>query len=172
MQALLGEGRVGDGLPPEHRHALEAWTGPAVFDVSSIPKDETVGRRCSGRRAGGSGSAGVTHALAAGGAGARCATASSHHSTEAVAGADPRAAGWSDRTNKPTRLNRQWGVGARDAGPDDQYLPVAPARPARADESRGFLIERSGMLICGVLPPEEMPRLALAKDEPQQSSGS
>jgi hypothetical protein len=26
------------------------------------------------------------------------------------------------------------------------------------------LIERSGMLICGALPPEEMPRLALAKD--------
>ena len=26
------------------------------------------------------------------------------------------------------------------------------------------LIERSGMLICGALPPEEMPRLAQTKD--------
>jgi hypothetical protein len=70
--------------------------------------------------------------------------------------------GMVDRTNSLTRLNRQWGVGVVMCSHTIKDLLSLPDEHERM-KALG-LIERSGMLICGALPPEEMPRLALAKD--------
>ena len=70
--------------------------------------------------------------------------------------------GMVDRTNSLTRLNRQWGVGVVMCSHTIKDLLSLPDEHERM-KALG-LIERSGMLICGALPPEEMPRLAQTKD--------
>ena len=132
-----------------------------MFDVSSIPEDETelVGAALSACWGVGFGAVNVTHALAEAG------LAPMRHYLiilDELWRALIAGRGMVDRTNSLTRLNRQWGVGVVMCSHTIKDLLSLPDEHERM-KALG-LIERSGMLICGALPPEEMPRLALAKD--------
>ena len=160
LQALLGEGRVGEMFSRQSTVALDL-DRPAVFDVSSIPEDETelVGAALSACWGVGFGAVNVTHALAEAG------LAPMRHYLiilDELWRALIAGRGMVDRTNSLTRLNRQWGVGVVMCSHTIKDLLSLPDEHERM-KALG-LIERSGMLICGALPPEEMPRLALAKD--------
>jgi hypothetical protein len=160
LQALLGEGRVGEMFSRQSTVALDL-DRPAVFDVSSIPEDETelVGAALSACWGVGFGAVNVTHALAEAG------LAPMRHYLivlDELWRALIAGRGIVDRTNSLTRLNRQWGVGVVMCSHTIKDLLSLPDEHERM-KAVG-LIERSGMLICGALPPEEMPRLALAKD--------
>ena len=160
LQALLGEGRVGEMFSRQSTVALDL-DRPAVFDVSSIPEDETelVGAALSACWGIGFGAVNVTHALAEAG------LAPMRHYLivlDELWRALIAGRGMVDRTNSLTRLNRQWGVGVVMCSHTIKDLLSLPDEHERM-KAVG-LIERSGMLICGALPPEEMPRLALAKD--------
>ena len=134
---------------------------PAVFDVSSIPEDETelVGAALSACWGVGFGAVNVTHALAEAG------LAPMRHYLiilDELWRALIAGRGMVDRTNSLTRLNRQWGVGVVMCSHTIKDLLSLPDEHERMKAAR---IDRAlGMLICGALPPEEMPRLALAKD--------
>ena len=65
--------------------------------------------------------------------------------------------GMVDRVDSLTRLNRQWGVGTAMISHTMSDLQ-ALANPEDRMKARGF-VERSGMVICGGLPPAEMPAL-------------
>ena len=160
LQALLGEGRVGEMFSRQSTVGLDL-DRPAVFDVSSIPEDETelVGAALSACWGVGFGAVNVTHALAEAG------LAPMRHYLiilDELWRALIAGRGMVDRTNSLTRLNRQWGVGVVMCSHTIKDLLSLPDEHERM-KALG-LIERSGMLICGALPPEEMPRLALAKD--------
>jgi hypothetical protein len=160
LQALLGEGRVGEMFSRQSTVRLDL-DRPAVFDVSSIPEDETelVGAALSACWGVGFGAVNVTHALAEAG------LAPMRHYLiilDELWRALIAGRGMVDRTNSLTRLNRQWGVGVVMCSHTIKDLLSLPDEHERM-KALG-LIERSGMLICGALPPEEMPRLALAKD--------
>ncbi len=160
LQALLGEGRVGEMFSRHSTVALDL-DRPAVFDVSSIPEDETelVGAALSACWGIGFGAVNVTHALAEAG------LAPMRHYLiilDELWRALIAGRGMVDRTNSLTRLNRQGGVGVVMCSHTIKDLLSLPDEHERM-KAVG-LIERSGMLICGALPPEEMPRLALAKD--------
>ena len=160
LQALLGEGRVGEMFSKQSTVALDL-DRPAVFDVSSIPEDETelVGAALSACWGVGFGAVNVTHALAEAG------LAPMRHYLiilDELWRALIAGRGMVDRTNSLTRLNRQWGVGVVMCSHTIKDLLSLPDEHERM-KALG-LIERSGMLICGALPPEEMPRLAQAKD--------
>ena len=160
LQALLGEGRVGEMFSRHSTVGLDL-DRPAVFDVSSIPEDETelVGAALSACWGVGFGAVNVTHALAEAG------LAPMRHYLiilDELWRALIAGRGMVDRTNSLTRLNRQWGVGVVMCSHTIKDLLSLPDEHERM-KALG-LIERSGMLICGALPPEEMPRLALAKD--------
>ena len=160
LQALLGEGRVGEMFSRQSTVALDL-DRPAVFDVSSIPEDETelVGAALAACWGVGFGAVNVTHALAEAG------LAPMRHYLiilDELWRALIAGRGMVDRTNSLTRLNRQWGVGVVMCSHTIKDLLSLPDEHERM-KALG-LIERSGMLICGALPPEEMPRLALTKD--------
>ena len=109
LQALLGEGRVGEMFSRQSTVALDL-DRPAVFDVSSIPEDETelVGAALSACWGVGFGAVNVTHALAEAG------LAPMRHYLivlDELWRALIAGRGMVDRTNSLTRLNRQWGVG-------------------------------------------------------------
>ena len=159
LQALLGEGRVGEMFSRQSTVALDL-DRPAVFDVSSIPEDETelVGAALSACWGVGFGAVNVTHALAEAG------LAPMRHYLiilDELWRALIAGRGMVDRTNSLTRLNRQWGVGVVMCSHTIKDLLSLPDEHERM-KALG-LIERSGMLICGALPPEEMPRLALGE---------
>jgi len=160
LQALLGEGRVGEMFSRQSTVALDL-DRPAVFDVSSIPEEETelVAAALSACWGVGFGAVNVTHALAEAG------LAPMRHYLiilDELWRALIAGRGMVDRTNSLTRLNRQWGVGVVMCSHTIKDLLSLPDEHERM-KALG-LIERSGMLICGALPPEEMPRLAQAKD--------
>ena len=159
LQALLGEGRVGEMFSRHSTVSLDL-DRPAVFDVSSIPEDETelVGAALSACWGVGFGAVNVTHALAEAG------LAPMRHYLiilDELWRALIAGRGMVDRTNSLTRLNRQWGVGVVMCSHTIKDLLSLPDEHERM-KALG-LIERSGMLICGALPPEEMPRLALGQ---------
>ena len=134
---------------------------PAVFDVSSIPEDQTelVGAALAACWGVGFGAVNVTHTLAEAG------LAPMRHYLiilDELWRALIAGRGMVDRTNSLTRLNRQWGVGVVMCSHTIKDLLSLPDEHERM-KALG-LIERSGMLICGALPPEEMPRLAQTKD--------
>jgi hypothetical protein len=159
LQALLGEGRIGEMFSRQSTVALDL-DRPAVFDVSSIPEDETelVGAALAACWGVGFGAVNVTHALAEAG------LAPMRHYLiilDELWRALIAGRGMVDRINSLTRLNRQWGVGVVMCSHTIKDLLSLPNEHERM-KALG-LIERSGMLICGALPPEEMPRLNLAK---------
>ena len=134
---------------------------PAAFDVSSIPEDqgELVGAALAACWGVGFGAVNVTHTLA------EAKLAPMRHYLiilDELWRALIAGRGMVDRTNSLTRLNRQWGVGVVMCSHTIKDLLSLPDEHERM-KALG-LIERSGMLICGALPPEEMPRLAQTKD--------
>ena len=160
LQALLGDGRIGEMFSRHSTVALDL-DRPAAFDVSSIPEDQTelVGAALAACWGVGFGAVNVTHTLAEAG------LAPMRHYLivlDELWRALIAGRGMVDRTNSLTRLNRQWGVGVVMCSHTIKDLLSLPDEHERM-KALG-LIERSGMLICGALPPEEMPRLAQTKD--------
>ena len=110
LQALLGEGRVGEMFSRHSTVALDL-DRPAVFDVSSIPEDETelVGAALTACWGIGFGAVNVTHALAEAG------LAPMRHYLvilDELWRALIAGRGMVDRINSLTRLNRQGGSGS------------------------------------------------------------
>jgi hypothetical protein len=160
LQALLGDGRIGEMFSRHSTIALDL-DRPAAFDVSSIPEDqgELVGAALAACWGVGFGAVNVTHTLA------EAKLAPIRHYLiilDELWRALIAGRGMVDRTNSLTRLNRQWGVGVVMCSLTIKDLLSLPDEHERM-KALG-LIERSGMLICGALPPEEMPRLAQTKD--------
>ena len=160
LQALLGDGRIGEMFSRQSTVRLDL-DRPAAFDVSSIPEDQTelVGAALAACWGVGFGAVNVTHTLAEAG------LAPMRHYfiiLDELWRALIAGRGMVDRTNSLTRLNRQWGVGVVMCSHTIKDLLSLPDEHERM-KALG-LIERSGMLICGALPPEEMPRLAQTKD--------
>jgi hypothetical protein len=160
LQALLGDGRVGEMFSRQSSVELDL-DRPAVFDLSSIPTDQTdlVGAALSACWGVGFGAVNVTHALAEAG------LAPMRHYLiilDELWRALIAGRGMVDRTNSLTRLNRQWGVGVVMCSHTIKDLLSLPDEHDRM-KALG-LIERSGMLIAGALQPEEMPRLSQVKD--------
>ena len=160
LQALLGDGRIGE-MFSRHSTVTLDFDRPAAFDVSSIPEDQTelVGAALAACWGVGFGAVNVTHTLAEAG------LAPMRHYfiiLDELWRALIAGRGMVDRTNSLTRLNRQWGVGVVMCSHTIKDLLSLPDEHERM-KALG-LIERSGMLICGALPPEEMPRLAQTKD--------
>ena len=140
LQALLGEGRVGEMFSRQSTVALDL-DRPAVFDVSSIPEDETelVGAALSACWGVGFGAVNVTHALAEAG------LAPMRHYLiilDELWRALIAGRGMVDRTNSLTRLNRQWGVGVVMCSHTIKDLLSLPDEHERM-KALG-LIERSG----------------------------
>ena len=140
LQALLGEGRVGEMFSRPSTVSLDL-DRPAVFDVSSIPEDETelVGAALSACWGVGFGAVNVTHALAEAG------LAPMRHYLiilDELWRALIAGRGMVDRTNSLTRLNRQWGVGVVMCSHTIKDLLSLPDEHERM-KALG-LIERSG----------------------------
>ena len=160
LQALLGAGRVGDmfSRPSSAQITLDR---PSVFDISSIPEDETelVGAALSICWGTGFGAVNVAQALADAELAPRRHAAICLDEMWRVLLAGH---GMVDRVNSLTRLNRQWGVGTIMCTHTLKDLLSLPDEHERL-KARG-LFERAGMLLLGGLPQEEMPRLAQITD--------
>ena len=131
LQALLGEGRVGEMFSRQSTVTLDL-DRPAVFDVSSIPEDETelVGAALSACWGVGFGAVNVTHALAEAG------LAPMRHYLiilDELWRALIAGRGMVDRTNSADPPEPSVGGGGGDVLAHDQR-PPEPAGRARADE--------------------------------------
>ena len=126
---------------------------PAVFDVSSIPEDQSELVAAALTTCWGVGFSAVHTRAALGQAGV---LPMRHYLVildELWRVLSAGHAGMVDRVNSLTRLNRQWGTGLVMITHTIKDL-LSVAREHEQRKALGF-IERSGMLICGALPPEE-----------------
>jgi hypothetical protein len=161
LRGLLQEGRIGEmfSRPTTHRLDLEH---PAVFDVSSIPEDQTELVAAALTTCWGVGFSAVNTRVALAEAGI---LPMRHYLVildELWRVLLAARSGMIDRVNSLTRLNRQVGAGLIMISHTIKDLLSLPEEHERM-KALG-LIERSGMLICGALPPEEHPRLRQVKD--------
>ncbi|MGO9788156.1 MAG: ATP/GTP-binding protein [Solirubrobacteraceae bacterium] len=160
LQALLGAGRLGEIF--SRRSSVDlALDRPVVYDVSSIPIDDTalVGAALTACWGTGFGAVNVSNALAEAGLGPQ-----RHYFLvlDELWRALEAGHGMVHRIDALTRLNRQWGVGTMMCSHTIKDLLSLPTEHERM-RALG-LIERSRMHILGALPPEEMPRLAQVTD--------
>ena len=144
-----------DVLAAHHRRLdLER---PAVFDVSSIPEDQTELVAAALTACWGIGFSAVNTRVALAQAGI---LPMRHYLVildELWRVLLAARSGMVDRVNSLTRLNRQVGAGLIMISHTIKDLLSLPEEHERMKACG--LIERSGMLICGALPPEEHPRL-------------
>ncbi len=161
LRGLLQEGRIGEMFSRRTTRRLDLER-PAVFDVSSIPEDQTELVAAALTACWGIGFSAVNTRVALAQAGI---LPMRHYLVildELWRVLLAARSGMVDRVNSLTRLNRQVGAGLIMISHTIKDLLSLPEEHERM-KARG-LIERSGMLICGALPPEEHPRLPQVKD--------
>jgi len=161
LRGLLQEGRVGEMFARRTTTRLDLER-PAVFDVSSIPEDQSELVAAALTACWGVGFAAVNTRVALGKAGI---LPMRHYLVildELWRVLLAARSGMIDRVNSLTRLNRQVGAGLIMISHTIKDL-LSLAEEHERMKALG-LIERSGMLICGALPPEEHPRLRQVKD--------
>ncbi|MGO9955855.1 MAG: ATP/GTP-binding protein [Solirubrobacteraceae bacterium] len=160
LQALLGAGRVGE-MFSRHSSVDLRLDRPVVYDVSSIPIDDTalVSAALTACWGTGFGAVNVSNMLAEAGLGPQ-----RHYFLvlDELWRALQAGHGMVHRIDALTRLNRQWGVGTMMCSHTIKDLLSLPTEHERM-RALG-LIERSRMHILGALTPEEMPRLAAVTD--------
>ncbi|MFI6662833.1 ATP/GTP-binding protein [Streptomyces sp. NPDC050523] len=155
LTALLGDGRLGGTFAQPTTEPMRL-DRPVCFDVSGIDDSEILLQAAAllSCWSYGFGAVSAAHALA-------------------DAGLEPRrnyflvmdelwrvlqaGRGLVDRVNALTRLDRQRGVGLAMVTHTISDLLALPAEEDRL-KAKGF-VERAGMVICGGLPPAEMPQL-------------
>ena len=156
LTALLGEGRLGGTFAEPTTEAMKL-DRPVCFDVSGIDDSEVLLQAAAllSCWSYGFGAVAAAHALA-------------------DAGLEPQrnyflvmdelwrvlqaGRGLVDRVNALTRLDRQRGVGLAMITHSIDDLLALPTEEDRT-KAKGF-VERAGMVVCGGLPPVEMPQLA------------
>ena len=161
LRGLLQEGRIGEMFSRQTTSRLDLER-PAVFDVSSIPEDQTELVAAALTACWGIGFSAVNTRVALGKAGI---LPMRHYLVildELWRVLLAARSGMVDRVNSLTRLNRQVGAGLIMISHTIKDL-LSLAEEHERMKALG-LIERSGMLICGALPPEEHPRLRQVKD--------
>jgi hypothetical protein len=155
LKGLLGHGRLGEMFSAPTTTPMRR-DRPVVFDVSSI-KDTQPALQAAALMACwsyGFGAINVAHALYEAGL-----EPLRHYFVilDELWRALRAGQGMVDRVDSLTRLNRQWGVGTAMISHTMSDLQALP-NPEDRMKARGF-VERSGMVICGGLPPAEMPAL-------------
>ena len=161
LRGLLQEGRIGEMFSRRTTTRLDLER-PAVFDVSSIPEDQTELVAAALTTCWGIGFSAVNTRVALAQAGM---LPMRHYLVildELWRVLLATRSGMIDRVNSLTRLNRQVGAGLIMISHTIKDLLSLPEEHERTI-ARG-LIERSGMLICGALPPDEHPRLRQVRD--------
>ena len=161
LRGLLQEGRIGEMFSQRTTTRLDLER-PAVFDVSSIPEDQTELVAAALTACWGIGFSAVNTRVALGRAGI---LPMRHYLVildELWRVLLAARSGMIDRVNSLTRLNRQVGAGLVMISHTIKDL-LSLAEEHERMKARG-LVERSGMLICGALPPEEHPRLREIRD--------
>ena len=152
LRGLLYEGRIGEMFSRKTSRRIDL-DHPAVFDVSSIPEDQTELVAAALTTCWGVGFSAVHTRAALGRAGVLPMRYYLVILDELWRVLSAGYAGMVDRVNSLTRLNRQWGTGLVMITHTIKDL-LSVAREHEQRKALGF-IERSGMLICGALPPEE-----------------
>ena len=161
LRGLLQEGRVGEMFSRRTTTRLDL-DRPACFEISSIPEDQTELVAAALTACWGLGFSAVNTRVALGRAGV---LPMRHYLVildELWRVLLAARSGMIDRVNSLTRLNRQVGAGLIMISHTIKDL-LALSEEHERMKALG-LIERSGMLICGALPPEEHPRLRQVKD--------
>ncbi len=152
LRGLLYEGRIGEMFSHKTSRRMDL-DHPAVFDVSSIPEDQTELVAAALTTCWGVGFSAVHTRVALGQAGVLPVRYYLVILDELWRVLSAGHSGMVDRVNSLTRLNRQWGTGlVMITHTIKDLLSIAAEHEQR--KALGF-IERSGMLICGALPPEE-----------------
>ena len=152
LRGLQYEGRIGEMFSRKTSRRMDL-DHPAVFDVSSIPEDQSELVAAALTTCWGVGFSAVHTRAALGQAGV---LPMRHYLVildELWRVLSAGHAGMVDRVNSLTRLNRQWGTGLVMITHTIKDL-LSIAREHEQRKALGF-VERSGMLICGALPPEE-----------------
>ncbi len=152
LRGLLYEGRIGEMFSRRTTTRMDL-DHPAVFDVSSIPEDQTELVAAALMTCWGVGFSAVHTRVALGQAGVLPMRYYLVILDELWRVLSAGHSGMVDRVNSLTRLNRQWGTGLVMITHTIKDL-LSVAREHEQRKALGF-IERSGMLICGALPPEE-----------------
>ena len=161
LNGLLQDGRIGP-MFAERTSRRMSLDRPAVFDVSSIPEDQTELVAAALTACWGVGFAAVNTRMALGQAGV---IPQRHYLVildELWRVLQAPGSGMVDRVNSLTRLNRQVGVGLVMCTHTISDL-YAVASEADRHKARGF-VQRSGLLICGALPADEHDRLRQVRD--------
>ena len=152
LRGLLYEGRIGEMFSHKTSRRMDL-DQPAVFDVSSIPEDQTELVAAALTTCWGVGFSAAHTRVALGQAGVLPMRYYLVILDELWRVLSAGHSGMVDRVNSLTRLNRQWGTGLVMITHTIKDL-LSVAREHEQRKAVGF-IERSGMLICGALPPEE-----------------
>ncbi|MBC7274080.1 MAG: ATP/GTP-binding protein [Streptomyces sp.] len=156
LTALLGDGRLGGTFARPTTEPMKL-DRPVCFDVSGIDDSETLLQAAAllSCWSYGFGAVSAAHALADAGL-------EPQHNYFLVMDELWRVLqagrGLVDRVNALTRLDRQRGVGLAMVTHSIDDLLALPTEEDRT-KAKGF-VERAGMVICGGLPPAEMPHLS------------
>ncbi|MGW2793583.1 ATP/GTP-binding protein [Streptomyces sp. NPDC001251] len=160
LTGLLGEGRLGDTFAEQTTEPMR-MDRPVVFDISSIDDSEELLQAAALLSCWSYGFGAVAAAQALSDAGLE---PQRHYFLvlDELWRVLRAGRGLVNRVDALTRLNRTRGIGTAMITHTMKDLLALPSEEDRL-KAMGF-VERSGMVICGGLPMEEMPRLTQVVD--------